>query len=442
MAQRRFQNNQELYQRMWKVGTGLFLLLASLVGTEVLGQSTTYVSPSPENNGGFGGSIAGVGDLDGDGTADVLVGAPGEQVGTSETAGRAHLFSGETGEVLYTLNSPEPVADEYFGTEVAKLGDVTGDGIPEIIIGANGPKREGRVYLFSGRDGGLLRTLKSPSPTPGGLFGRSLAGMGDLSGDDIPDLAVGAIGEGEDRVYLFSGASGDLLYTLRSPTDGHDHFGQVAALGDVDGDDMPDLLVGASTTTIENRSTTGRAYLYSGQTGNRIQTLTPPSSKIGHFGYLIAAGGDINGDDVSEAIVGAAGKSGSAGRIYVYDGTDGALLRALRPPAPGADGYRGYTALSVGDVTGSDASDLVLGTRVPATDSVQEGQVYLYNGATGRRLRTFSPPAAQKKGRFGASVACTRYEDDSSAQSLLVGATEATVHGKVGAGRVYQYSLP
>jgi hypothetical protein len=426
----------------WMMGAGLLLLMASLLGTEVLGQATTYVSPSSEKNGRFGASIAGMGDLDGDGTADFLVGAPGEQVGSSAKAGRAYLFSGENGGAIYTLTAPDPVADGYFGTAVATLDAVTGDGIPEIAIGAIGPNRKGRVYLFNGREGTLLRTLKSPSPTPGGLFGRTVAGTGDLNGDDIPDLAVGAIGDGEDRVYLFSGASGDLLYTLRSPTDGHDHFGQVASVGDVDGDDVPDLLIGASTTTVGDRSTAGRAYLYSGQNGKRIHTLTPPSSKVGHFGYLTAAGGDINGDDISEAIVGAAGNSGAAGRIYVYNGTDGTVLRTLRPPSPTADGYRGYSALSVGDVAESGASELVLGTRLPARDSVQTGHVYLYDGATGQRLRTFSPPATRKKGQFGASVGCTRAEDDSSRQILLVGAPEGNVQGKAGAGRVYRYSLP
>lgn len=425
-----------------KWAAAVFLLMGSVMFTDVLGQPSAYKSPHPEPNGGFGAAVAGVDDLDGDGAPDVLIGAPGEGGGTLENAGRAYVFGGKTGSLVHTLSAPNPTANEAFGRTVASVGDVTGDGISELAIGATGADRTGRVYLFDGRTGTVRRTYRSPAAMAGGLFGRSLAGIGDVNGDSIPDLAVGAIGEGEDRVYVFGGTGGDLLYTLQSSTEGHDHFGKVAGLDDIDGDDVPDLLVGASTTTVGNRSAAGRAYLYNGRTGDQIRSLRPPSRTGGHFGYLIAVPGDVSGDNVSDVIVGAVGQGHEAGQLFVYDGSDGTVLYHVEPPPPGDDGYRGYSICPVGSVAGTEGADLVLGTRVPATDSVQSGRVYLYDGQTGRRQEIYTPPPSRVKNQFGAAVASLWAAGASGAHSVLVGAPDDAVREMDEAGRVYRFSLP
>ena len=126
----------------------------------------TLTSLNPEALGNFGVSTAGVPDLDGDGRGDVLVGAWREN-GGAEDAGRAYVFSGVTGARLRTLASPNPELDAQFGRSVAGVPDADGDGQGDLLVGApledGGASNSGRAYLFSGATGELLRTLVSPT---------------------------------------------------------------------------------------------------------------------------------------------------------------------------------------------------------------------------------------------------------------------------------------
>ena len=179
----------------------------------------TLDTPNPYSWGQFGASVA-AGDVNGDGMDDVVVGAAGEYVG-GNTLGRAYVFSGVNGSLLLTVESPNPNLAGDFGTSLA-VGDVNGDGKGDIAVGAGGERvggnaYQGRAYVFSGADGSLLFTLDSPNPEEGAWFGSSVA-VGDVNGDGKDDIAVGAFGEhvggnSQGQVYVFSGADGSLLFT-------------------------------------------------------------------------------------------------------------------------------------------------------------------------------------------------------------------------------------
>src|SRR5690606_4456150 len=115
--------------------------------------------------GAFGAHVAGIPDLDGDGFGDLAVGAPAEYEDIDIwQSGRVHVYSGATGTLLYSLDSPNPDVQGHFGLAVAGVEDLDGDGRGEILVGAafeNGWR--GNAYLFSGATGELLRTLTSPS---------------------------------------------------------------------------------------------------------------------------------------------------------------------------------------------------------------------------------------------------------------------------------------
>jgi hypothetical protein len=141
--------------------------------------------------------LAGVGDIDGDGVPDLAAGAPYQNVAGQGDRGQVFLFSGASGARLLTLNDTDPQAGAYFGLALAGVGDVDGDGVPDLAVGAPnkevaGQDAQGQVFVFSGASGQLVLTLTKPSPQAQAQFGWTLAGVGDVDGDGVPDLAVGA----------------------------------------------------------------------------------------------------------------------------------------------------------------------------------------------------------------------------------------------------------
>ncbi len=170
----------------------------------------TLVSPNEEEFGSFGSSLSGIGDANGDGRSDVIVGAPYEEPRTSP-----NIFDGATGELLHTLVSPNEQEDGKFGCCVSGIGDVNGDGRGDVIVGADteypgsSPQYSGQAYVFDGASGKLLHVLASPNEG-GGQFGRSVSGVEDANGDGWPDVIVGSPCEspgtspkGAGRAYIF-----------------------------------------------------------------------------------------------------------------------------------------------------------------------------------------------------------------------------------------------
>jgi hypothetical protein len=244
----------------------------------------TLDTPNPRANGNFGSSVA-VGDVNGDGRPDIAVAAASENVGGNYAQGRAYVFSGAGGSLLLTLNIPNPQAEDYFGFSLA-VGDVDGDGNADIAVGApyeyvGDSANQGRTYVFSGASGSLLFTLDSPNPQSGVQFGVSLA-MGDVIGDGKADIAVGAHFEkvngniSQGRAYIFSGVDGSVLLTLNTPNPQvQAGFGSSVAAGDVNGDGKGDIAVAAPWEDVGGIEFQGRAYVFSAPTPTPTPTRPP-----------------------------------------------------------------------------------------------------------------------------------------------------------------------
>lgn len=353
------------------------------------------ITPNPDFAGWFGFSVAGVGgDVNADSVPDVLVGAPLEVIGPD--MGTAYLMSGADGSVIHTLLAPASPAggiNNEFGTSVAGIGgDVNGDGVPDVIVGSRHhptdsvgiPNAAGRAYIMSGADGSILHTLFSPNSEDAGFFGyASVAGTGgDLNGDGVPDVIVGAYLEDPDanltdagRAYVMSGADGSLIHTLTSPNPVQNgRFGSaVAAIGgDINEDGIPDLMVSAIHETLAgspNRA--GLTYLMSGADGSVLHTLSSPNERIdGRFGGSVAGlGDDLDADGVMDVIVGAWREWGddgtnNSGRVYVISGADGSVLQSLVSPNPQFDGQFGISVGALGgDAHGDGLPDIVVGAH-------------------------------------------------------------------------------
>lgn len=268
------------------------------------GVSSTPIALMGPVNSDFGRAVAGAGDVNGDGYADVLVGAP--------TAGRAFLYYGgasmdATADVTF---SGGPTS--RFGAAVASLGDGNADGFSDIAIGA---PDEGRVYVFRGGPSlpanitavSASATL-TDSMTEG--FGATLAGGLDIDGDGRSDLLVGSpdAARGEPAVRLYLGASGGVgtsparQWAFPGAGSGPTGFGSALhSAGDIDGDGFDDWVVGAPEVAT--------AYIFRGQApdGEASPARTYSFGLSSRFGAAVTSTGDIDGDGYDDTIIGAPG---------------------------------------------------------------------------------------------------------------------------------------
>lgn len=220
-----------------------------------------------------GWSVAGGGDINDDGYADLIVGAPGATSGRIDAPGTVFVYSGKTGATLWTFARGQP-RDE-FGFAVASAGDVNNDGHDDLIIGAPSADGQGtgtvpsggRVAVYSGGDGHLLYEFFGDRPN--GNLGASVAGVGDLNGDDHADFMFGRPAANPDaKVEVRSGIDGGLLasFTARDLSlVGGDRLGRsIAAAGDVDKDGFVDFVFAATQDANPDKNDRSRAYVFSG----------------------------------------------------------------------------------------------------------------------------------------------------------------------------------
>jgi hypothetical protein len=363
----------------------------------------SFASPNEQSDGRFGWGVGGVPDLNGDGHGDVIIGAPLENpVGGPPDAGQAYVFSGATGSYLYTLNSPTPKQGGLFGFSVSGIADIDGDGAGDIIVGAwhesppGNPSSAGRAHVYSGASGDLLYTLASPNQTVGGYFGVSVSSVYDVNGDGIDDIVVGAPGDppsgpvAAGRAYIFSGVDGSLLQTLASSNpEPLGNFGiSVSGVPDIDGDGRGDVIVGASQESSSGgHDFAGRAYLISGATGQVIHVLESPNAQdFSSFGEASAGVADIDGDGWGDVVIGArdenpGGSPSNSGRAYVFSGATGALIRELVSPNAEAFGQFGYAVAGLQDASCDRRGDVVVVGLFenPPPNPTDSGMVYLFN---------------------------------------------------------------
>lgn len=360
---------------------------------------------------GFGYSVANAGDVDADGVADLIAGAPYE--GPAH-AGAAKLLSGATGALLLPpLTGAEA---RYYGFSVAGVGDVNGDGILDVAIGdpefgGISPGKQGYTDVRSSADGSLLRHVSGLGIDDD--FGWSVSAAGDVNLDGFPDWVVGAIetsdftpGNGYARVL--SGATGALLFHL---TGGGPLFGSdVEAAGDVDLDGRPDVLVGRGGGA-------GGVQLRSGATGTALWSKVGPTGS--QFGWSLAAAGDVDADGTADVAVGAPGKA----LARVLRLTDGAQVLTLAGPA---SSNFGTSVAGPGDVDGDGHADLVVGAKWASDGATfSTGAAFVHSGRDGSLFQSYFGAATSDF--YGFAVAALGDVDGDGFGDAAIGATQEGV---------------
>ena len=312
----------------------------------------------------FGHSVSGAGDVNGDGFADLIVGAEGDD-NNGFGSGSARVLSGSDGSVLYNFDGDSPL--DQFGRSVSGAGDVNGDGFADLIVGApldNSNNASGIARVLSGSDGSVLYNFDRDNV--GNFFGRSVSGAGDVNGDGFADMIVGgnghANGDAGGSAQVLSGSDGSVLYDFNG--DGaNDSFGQsVSDAGDVNGDGFADMIVG-SPGSIFAINPNGSARVLSGSDGSLLYSFDGDNS-LDNFGHSVSGAGDVNGDGFADLIVGAFqddNNRGASGSARVFSGSDGSVLYNFDGDNP--NDMFGESVSGAGDVNGDGFDDFIVGAR-------------------------------------------------------------------------------
>jgi len=328
---------------------------------------------------GFGFVADELGDLTGDGIPEFIVGAPGNDAAGTD-AGRAYVYSGMDNTPLFTVSGA--AAGEFIGWSVAAAGDVDDDGTPDFAVGSPS-LGAGVVRVYSGADGGLLLDLDGPSA--GSQFGKVHTGIGDVDGDGRGDLLVGA--EGLGQAIVVSGATGAAIRTHASAGIANYGFG-VGALGDVSGDGVPDYAIGGGV------GPTGRVDARSGADGSVLYSVTAIGTSV-QLGFIwIDSVGDVDADGTADFFVADINDSNNRGRGHLVSGSDGSTIRTFQGEQ-GAE-FFGIARHGGHDADGDGVADLFIAGYHNSEGAANGGKGYVYSGATGELLRTMTSTVANE----------------------------------------------
>ena len=362
---------------------------------------------SPQSAADFGASVASAGDINGDGFSDVIVGAGTYDNGAATNAGSVYAYNGEAAGLSNT-----PVATREcnqvnagLGISVASAGDINGDGLADVIAGANlydngAVVNSGAVFIYHGLNNGGISITPTPlSPiagTAGSNFGISVASAGDVNGDGYSDIIVGANLAGTNgAAYIYNGSATGIVTTPATTLTGidpGDNFGiSVSCAGDINWDGYSDVIIGANlyeSTPAETNE--GAAFVYYGSASGintAIIHRLESNQANANFGISVSQAGDVNQDGWSDVIVGADSYDNGEideGAAFVFHGSNYGINinSATRMEGNQADAHFGISVAYAGDVNGDSYSDVIAGSYLYDNLQTDAGAAFIYQGSS------------------------------------------------------------
>lgn len=374
----------------------------------------------------IGSSVSMAGDVNGDGLADMIIGAMLADPSAGTDAGQSYVVFGKTSPTQVVLSSivngvggfviNGASAGDTSGNVVSSAGDVNGDGLADLIIGAvRASSRAGRAFVVFGKTDGNSVNLATVSSGTGGFAingegtgdnaGIYVSGAGDVDGDGMSDLIVGAnsssaAGANAGRSYVVFGKTSTSTISLANIANGTGGFvlnGQglsdfngisVSDAGDVNGDGFADVIVSSPFSDPSAGSDAGRSYIVFGKTTGDAFNLSTIAAGTGGFvingqglsdisGISVSAAGDVNGDGLADVIVGApkvdANGSDSGASYVVFGKTDTSPvnLSAMTADARSIVVYANVPTSLADSFSGTSASEVILGAA--GNDSLSGG---------------------------------------------------------------------
>ncbi|WP_041735184.1 FG-GAP-like repeat-containing protein [Dyadobacter fermentans] len=376
------------------------------------GISTTIAKQLECNQAGaqYGASVASAGDVNGDGYADVIVGANLFDNGQGNEGG-AFVYEGSSSGLGNTSASSQEgnQLNAYLGSSVSSAGDVNGDGYSDIVVGGQGYDKgdadEGVALVWLGGARSIKETVVThlEMNVPGIQFGWSVASAGDVNGDGFGDVIISANnydgGQAyEGAAFVFHGSSQGLSGVPSYTFEGNQQYaslGSVASAGDVNGDGFDDVIIGIPLYDNAAENTGKVCILYGSGSGlgigggNLPQTTILGTQEDARFGSAVSSAGDVNKDGYADIIIGETEYDISSpytdeGRVHIYYGSSNGVNLNANPTIINGSivgVYLGSSVAGGSDVNGDGFGDILVANPYYTNGQNFDGAVFIYNGS-------------------------------------------------------------